>query len=69
MSRSKSPSTRASLLLYEDDGASFNYRKGEWMGIRMAWNDSRRALTVKLGGSTRTAVFEGRPLEIRMTGH
>ena len=77
------PGGDASFLLYEDDGATFNYRKGEWMGIRMTWNDARRTLTlrlaagsrmlpparrdliVKLGDSTRTAVFQGRPLEIR----
>ena len=23
----------------EDDGTSFNYRKGEWMGIQLTWND------------------------------
>jgi alpha-glucosidase (family GH31 glycosyl hydrolase) len=72
-----------SFLLYEDDGRSFNYRKGEWMGIRMAWNDARRTLTlrlengsrmlapqrrrleVRLGETTKSATFEGRPLEVR----
>jgi alpha-glucosidase (family GH31 glycosyl hydrolase) len=78
------PGADAAFLLYEDDGASFNYRKGEWMGVHMSWSDarriltlrlapgsrmlppSRRDLTVKLGQTTRTAVFEGRPLEIRL---
>ncbi len=78
------PGADASFLLYEDDGRSFNWRKGEWMGIQMAWNDARRALSlrlapgsrmlpparrnlsVKLGAATRPAIFEGRPLEVRL---
>ena len=78
------PGADASFLLYEDDGSSFNYRKGEWMGIQMAWNDARRVLAlrlasgsrmlpplrrpleVKLGDATRTVVFEGRPVEVRL---
>jgi alpha-D-xyloside xylohydrolase len=38
----------SSFLLYEDDGSSFNHRKGEWMGIQMAWNDPKRSLTLEL---------------------
>jgi alpha-glucosidase (family GH31 glycosyl hydrolase) len=77
------PGANGSFLLYEDDGSSFNYKKGEWTGIQMAWNDARKALTlrlapgskmlapakrelrVKMGDATKTATFEGRPLEVR----
>lgn len=77
------PGADGTFLLYEDDGSSFNYRKGEWMGIQMAWNDgrkslalrlaagskmlnrARRELRVKLGDSTKTAVFDGHSLEVR----
>jgi alpha-glucosidase/alpha-D-xyloside xylohydrolase len=77
------PGADGAFLLYEDDGASFNYKKGEWMGIQMAWNDARKALTcrlaagskmlppakrelrVKLGDATKSAVFDGRSLEVR----
>jgi alpha-glucosidase/alpha-D-xyloside xylohydrolase len=72
-----------SFLLYEDDGSSFNFKQGEWMGIQLSWNDTRKALTlrlasgshmlppakrdlrIKLGDTTKTAVFEGRTLEVR----
>jgi alpha-glucosidase/alpha-D-xyloside xylohydrolase len=47
------PGADADFLLYEDDGTSFNYRKGEWMGIQMAWNDARRTLSVRLSPSSR----------------
>lgn len=70
-------------LLYEDDGKSFNYRKGEWMGIDLRWNDRTRVLSMKLapgskmlaplkrnievrvGGQSKSVVFEGRPLEVK----
>ena len=42
------PGSDASFLLYEDDGRSFDYRKGEWMGIELHWKDARRALTLRL---------------------
>ena len=42
------PGADGSFLLYEDDGRSFNYRKGEWLGINMTWNDARRTLKLHL---------------------
>ena len=33
------PGADGRFLLYEDDGISFGYRKGDWMGIDMAWDD------------------------------
>jgi alpha-glucosidase (family GH31 glycosyl hydrolase) len=78
------PGADGSYLLYEDDGASFRYRNGEWMGIQMAWNDvrrtlglrlaagskmlppARRHLVVKAGAASKNAVFEGRPMEVRL---
>jgi alpha-D-xyloside xylohydrolase len=69
------------FLVYEDDGNSFNYRQGEWMGLQMAWNDARKALSVrlasggkvlgkrelkvKMGSETKRASFEGRAVEVR----
>ena len=47
------PGADASFLLYEDDGFSFNYRKGEWMGIQMTWNDTRRKLNLHLAPGSR----------------
>ncbi len=47
------PRADASFLLYEDDGSSFNYRKGEWMGIQMDWHDAARTLTLRLSPGSR----------------
>ena len=77
------PGANGQFLLYEDDGSSFAYRKGEWMGIQMAWNDARKSLSlrlapgskmlapakrelrVKLGDASKTAVFDGKPVEMK----
>jgi alpha-glucosidase/alpha-D-xyloside xylohydrolase len=74
------PGADGSFLLYEDDGKSFNYRKGEWMGTQMHWNDARRSLMlrladgsralgrrkieVKLQDATRTIEFDGHSVEV-----
>ncbi len=47
------PGADASFLLYEDDGSSFNYRKGEWTGIQMAWSDARKNLRLQLAPGSR----------------
>jgi alpha-glucosidase/alpha-D-xyloside xylohydrolase len=47
------PGADGSFLLYDDDGKSFAYRKGAWMGIQMAWNDGRRTLSMRLAPGSR----------------
>jgi alpha-glucosidase/alpha-D-xyloside xylohydrolase len=80
------PGANGLSTLYEDDGKTFEYRRGAWMRIEMAWRDRERRLTVRLApGSrllppgrhtvdvrvagqktTRSVVFEGKPLEVRL---
>ena len=60
------PGTDGSFLLYEDDGTSFNYRKGEWMGIQMAWNDSQRCLALDLAAGSRMLPPVRRNIEIKL---
>jgi alpha-glucosidase (family GH31 glycosyl hydrolase) len=55
-----------SFLLYEDDGNSFNYRKGEWMGIEMRWNDARRVLKLELAGGSRMMAPGRREIEVKL---
>jgi alpha-glucosidase (family GH31 glycosyl hydrolase) len=56
----------ASFLLYEDDGISFNYRKGEWMGIQMRWNDARRILKLELAEGSRMLGPGRRAIEVNL---
>jgi alpha-glucosidase/alpha-D-xyloside xylohydrolase len=72
------PGADGSFLLYEDDGSTFNYRKGEWMGIQMAYNDARRTLSLRLAPGSKllrnvpinigvkTVTFAGHPQEIKL---
>jgi alpha-glucosidase/alpha-D-xyloside xylohydrolase len=62
------PGTDASFLLYEDDGSSFNYRKGEWMGMQMAWDDARRILSLNLAPGSRLLPPESRAIAIKVAG-
>jgi alpha-glucosidase/alpha-D-xyloside xylohydrolase len=59
------PGGNASFLLYEDDGISFNYRKGEWMGLQLDWNDARRRLTMSLASGSRMLPARIRHIEVR----
>lgn len=58
------PGGKGSFLLYEDDGKSFDYRRGQWMGIEMAWNDARRVLDLRLATGSRMMSPMRRDIEI-----
>jgi alpha-glucosidase (family GH31 glycosyl hydrolase) len=60
------PGADTSFLLYEDDGASFNYRKGDWMGIQMAWNEVRHSLALHLADGSRMLSPARRSIEVRL---
>jgi alpha-glucosidase (family GH31 glycosyl hydrolase) len=62
------PGADASFLLYEDDGASFNCRKGEWMGIQMGWNDRQRSLSLHLAPGSRLLPPGPRPIAVQFAG-
>ena len=42
------PGADGELVLYEDDGISFNYRRGEFMRMRALWSDRDRQLSFGL---------------------
>ncbi len=60
------PGADASFLLYEDDGKSFNYRKGEWMGIQMKWSDARRTLSLRMADGSRMLPPAPRKIEVKL---
>jgi alpha-D-xyloside xylohydrolase len=43
--------------LYEDDGGTYGYERGQFSRIPMSWNDSTRTLTIR----TRAGSFPGMP--------
>jgi alpha-glucosidase (family GH31 glycosyl hydrolase) len=60
------PGANGSFLIYEDDGKSFNYRKGEWMGTQMDWNNERRVLALQLARGSRMLQPGPRKLEVKL---
>jgi alpha-glucosidase/alpha-D-xyloside xylohydrolase len=60
------PGANASFLLYEDDGISFNYRNGEWMGTQMKWNDARRVLQLDRTPGSRMLPPSPRPIVVKL---
>jgi alpha-glucosidase (family GH31 glycosyl hydrolase) len=60
------PGADGSCLLYEDDGISFAYRHGDWMGIVMNWDDKARQLTLKLADGSRMRPPLRRPIEVEL---
>ncbi len=62
------PGADASFLLYEDDGISFDHRKGEWMGIQMAWDDERKAFHLQLAPGSRMLTPRTRSITVELSG-
>jgi alpha-glucosidase (family GH31 glycosyl hydrolase) len=61
------PGADGSFLLYEDDGSSFNYRRGDWTGIHMSWTDASRTLSLRLAEGSRLLPPLRRNLEIKLS--
>jgi alpha-glucosidase (family GH31 glycosyl hydrolase) len=62
------PGGDGAFSLYEDDGKSFNYRKGEFSRLEMAWNDRRRQLTMRLGASSKVVGSARKNIIVRVAG-
>jgi alpha-glucosidase (family GH31 glycosyl hydrolase) len=62
------PGADGSASLYEDDGKTFEYRKGEWMRIEMGWRDRERRLSLGLARGSRMRAPAKRRIEVRLAG-
>ena len=60
------PGADGSFMVYEDDGRSFNYRRGEWMGIDISWNDAGRVLRMKLASGSKMLPPLRRAIQIKV---
>jgi alpha-glucosidase len=52
---------------YEDDGKSFDYRKGESMSALISWHDKTRRVTIRLAPGSKF-IGAPRPVRIRVAG-
>ena len=62
------PGANGAFTMYEDDGQTFAYRKGDWMGIAMQWNNAARRLTLSLAPGSRMRPPARRMFEVRLGG-
>ncbi len=60
------PGADGECLFYEDDGISFNYRRGDWMGLQLKWKDSQRTLTLQLVTGSRMRPPMRRKVEVKV---
>ena len=62
------PGEDGTFLVYDDDGKSFDYRRGEWMGLKIAWKDARRVLSLGLAEGSKMLPPNTRDIEIKLDG-
>jgi alpha-glucosidase (family GH31 glycosyl hydrolase) len=62
------PGTDGESTWYEDDGKSFNYRRGESMRVVMRWRNDARRLAVRLAPGSRMMAPAPRHLRARVAG-
>ena len=60
------PGADGEFTLYEDDGRTFNYRRGEWMGIVMRWHDAEKRLSLHLAPGSRMLPPLRREIDVRI---
>lgn len=62
------PGADGTSPLYEDDGETFDYHKGEYMYVEMEWNDHQRLLNLKLRNGSRMLAPAKRNIRLRVAG-
>ncbi len=62
------PGVDGSGMVYEDDGQSFAYRQGAWMGLQTVWRDRDRQLTLQLARNSRMLPPLTRTISVRLAG-
>jgi hypothetical protein len=62
------PGADGAFSLYEDDGKSFDFRKGEFMRVNIAWNDRQRRLSMRLAPGSKMRPPAKRNLVVHVAG-
>ena len=62
------PGADGAFDVFEDDGRSFEYRRGGWMGTTLRWTDRTRRLAVSLAPGSRMRPPLVRDVEVRAAG-
>lgn len=62
------PGSDGAFSLYEDDGNTFNYRRGEYMRVNFSWNDRRRRVSLRLENGSRMMGSAKRKFVLQLAG-
>jgi alpha-glucosidase (family GH31 glycosyl hydrolase) len=62
------PGADGAFEMFEDDGKSFEYRRGGWMGIAFTWTDRDRRLAMSLAPGSRMRAPLVRDVVVRVAG-
>ena len=62
------PGADGSFDMFEDDGRSFEYRRGGWMGLTFDWSDRDRRLAMALSPGSRMRAPMVRDVNVRLAG-
>jgi alpha-glucosidase/alpha-D-xyloside xylohydrolase len=60
------PGSDGAFTLYEDDGKTFNYRRGDVMRLQSTWSDRDRTLKIQLAKGSRMLPPMTRNIEVRV---
>ena len=60
------PGRDGAFTLYEDDGKTFNYRRGEFMRLQLTWSDRPGTLKMQLANGSRMLPPTMRNIEVRV---
>ncbi len=61
------PGADGRFAWYDDDGTSYKYQSGEFMGVECTWNDARRTLTLALDPNSHMRLPESVRVELADT--
>ncbi len=62
------PGADGTSILYDDDGKSFDHRRGEFMKVQMQWRDAAKLLILSLVPGSRMLPPGNRTFEVRLVG-
>jgi alpha-glucosidase/alpha-D-xyloside xylohydrolase len=62
------PGADGTSQLYDDDGISFEHRRGAFMCLEMQWQDAARALRLSLAPGSRMIGSPSRVIDVRVAG-
>jgi alpha-glucosidase/alpha-D-xyloside xylohydrolase len=62
------PGADGAATIYEDDGTTYEFERGEWMGIEARWTEARRQLDLRLARGSKMRPPLARHLRVRLEG-